>query len=835
MKTVNISKKIPLFIVFATFVSCLIIGILAENISRSTLVSSLENKLEVLLASRNSELQRYLHSIQEDLTVTAENAQTKTAITEFSQGWDALGIAQKQYLQDSYIHDNPYPLGEKHKLDYATGNTLYNAVHAKHHLWFRNLLESRGYYDIFLFDLNGNLIYSVFKELDYATNMLSGEYKNTDIANAYRAAAAPEVNKSKQFFFDFKPYAPSHGAPASFISQPVFDNGKKIGVLIFQMPIDRINKIMSASDGLGKTGETYILGEDYFMRNDSRLSEDSTILKQQVKTNTAKAALQGKSGIEIVTDYRNEKVFSAYMPFNFMSANWAILAEQDYAEVMAPVDKLQTKIIMIGTIVILFMIALGYMASRTITIPLQNISDVLRRLAEGKMNTSIDHTERDDEIGSLAQAALLFKKYIEDNQKLEAQERERAAAMQKIEEEKRLAALQAEKEKLARDREEENAERQRLEEQRKERLEAEERAKNERAQAIAQQEKRIAEEISSIIEACKNGDYSKRLDIEGKQGLLLTLSQNMNEIGEVTQNGLSMIKSAIASLAEGDLRYRMNDNCKGIFNDIKTDFNKTVEHLEDTVNHIKQSADSVNTAAQEIAQGSADLAYRTETQASTLAETSTAMQSLTNTVKENAGTAKNAQELSKESAKAAAHGGQVISEVMKTMHNISDASQKVVNIISVIDEIAFQTNLLALNAAVEAARAGEAGKGFAVVASEVRSLAGRSASASKEIKTLINNSVERVDSGVELVNQSGETLENIIESANKVLELIQVISISSNNQAHDIDEMSGAIYNIDETTQQNAALVEENTATAQSMSDQGASLVALMKFFTTNN
>lgn len=292
------------------------------------------------------------------------------------------------------------------------------------------------------------------------------------------------------------------------------------------------------------------------------------------------------------------------------------------------------------------------------------------------------------------------------------------------------------------------------------------------------------------------------------------------------------LMAEIARLSEGDYSRDVegadrNDEIGAMAKSL----NANVQKIRETVTQIKDAAMSVNAAASEIASGSSDLSMRTEQQASNLEETAASMEEITGTVKQNSANASTANELSTNASNIANEGGKVVEEAVAAMGSIERSSQKISDIITVIDEIAFQTNLLALNAAVEAARAGDAGKGFAVVASEVRALAGRSASASKEIKALINESAGQVKTGASLVNQAGETLKGIVGSVRQVAGIVSDIASASVQQSTGIDEINAAVTQMDEVTQQNAALVEENTAAAQSMLEQARSLEQLIGFF----
>ena len=255
------------------------------------------------------------------------------------------------------------------------------------------------------------------------------------------------------------------------------------------------------------------------------------------------------------------------------------------------------------------------------------------------------------------------------------------------------------------------------------------------------------------------------------------------------------------------------------------------ENLADLVGKVRVGTDQISTASGEIASGNSDLSQRTEEQASSLEETASSMEELTSTVRQNADNARQANQLAAGASEVALKGGAVVGQVVQTMSSINDSSKKIVEIIGVIDGIAFQTNILALNAAVEAARAGEQGRGFAVVATEVRNLAQRSAAAAKEIKELINDSVGKVEEGTRLVDEAGSTMGEIVSAVKRVTDIMSEISAASHEQSSGIEQVNQAVTQMDEVTQQNAALVEEAAAAAESMQDQAHALIQAVSQF----
>ena len=334
----------------------------------------------------------------------------------------------------------------------------------------------------------------------------------------------------------------------------------------------------------------------------------------------------------------------------------------------------------------------------------------------------------------------------------------------------------------------------------------------------------INNEIKRLSGAAAVGDFSQRGDAGNFEHDFRDMVGGLNSLMETTESNLGHLSRLLQAIAQGDLTQRMEGDFHGVFARMRDDGNASMDQLAAIVSRIQASSGSISLSASEIATGNSDLSRRTEQQAANLEETAASMEELTSTVRQNAEHARQADQLARGAAEVAAKGGDVVSQVVTTMTSIEQSSQRIADIISVIDGIAFQTNILALNAAVEAARAGDQGRGFAVVATEVRTLAQRSASAAKEIKSLIDDSVEKVTEGSQQVRRAGTTMDDIVASVQRVTTIMADISAASQEQTAGIEQVNQTVMQMDESTQQNAALVEEATAAARSMEDQAQQL-----------
>ncbi len=413
----RLSKKLPLAMVLPALISAMLVGGSALYKSYSSLAEAERTKLATLAESRSFEISEYLETISSDLRFLSQDPRTAEALEAFRQGWAAMGTNQTASLQKLYITDNPNPTGRKDALYDARDGSEWSKVHARMHPTFHAFQQERGYYDVFLFDTEGNLVYTVFKELDFATNMNAGPWKDSDLANAFRAAMGSSAG-SPPSFFDFKAYAPSHGAPASFIATPLFQDGRKVGVLAFQMPVARINAVMSSAVGLGATGEAVLVGKDQLARNDTPLSKDA-ILSRRVTSPTVQLALSGQSGVVEEGQY-----VVAFRPVRYLGTDYALIVRESLDEAMAGtkenilVDSVQSLVI-VG-----FFLVVGLWLGQNTSRPIRDMAVAMRQVAGGNLTVRTPGLARRDEIGEMADALDVFKRTASETEALQHRQHE---------------------------------------------------------------------------------------------------------------------------------------------------------------------------------------------------------------------------------------------------------------------------------------------------------------------------------------------------------------------------------------------------------------------------
>jgi methyl-accepting chemotaxis protein len=341
----------------------------------------------------------------------------------------------------------------------------------------------------------------------------------------------------------------------------------------------------------------------------------------------------------------------------------------------------------------------------------------------------------------------------------------------------------------------------------------------------------VEQEIQTVVDAAQSGDLSQRIALEDKHGFFLTFAGGVNSLVEINAMVVTELVHVLGAMAKGDLSQSVTGDYSGQFKALQENTNTTILQMKNVISELQGASSEIAQGVREIAENNLELSNRTETQAANLEQTAAAMEEITSMVQNNAESVSSASELANLTRDLGGRGDSILAEAIRSMQDIGGASQKIENIIAVINEISFQTNLLALNASVEAAHAGDQGKGFAVVATEVRDLAQRSSQAAKEIKVLIEDSGGKVSHGSGLVNDSGSALGEIVTSVNKVGDLLSEIANAGLEQSKGIEEVNMSITKIDSATQSNTAMVEQTAASSMELGRQAEKLTELIRFF----
>ncbi|PMN92382.1 methyl-accepting chemotaxis protein [Enterovibrio norvegicus] len=921
----KLRTKLLLIFLFIGGVPIMVVGYAALTKSSEAMQSQAFAQLVSMREVKKTQIESFIERAYDDIQILAGSEDTKQ-----------IQKLLQFYAVDEEISDND---------PFITDTYEYDEIWSSQGSTLSDYVKVYGYSDVFIIQADsGHVVFSANRNRDLGANLNTGELKDSPLASLFQKVLASKETHVQ----DYQRYAPQNDAPAAFIGRPIVDlSGNTLAVAVLQLSVDEINRIMLQRTGMGESGETYLVGPDYLMRSDSYLAESTHSVMSSfanpesgnIKTVATRNALGGLSAYEVVSDYRNIPVLSAYTSISFGDTSWALVAEIDESEAFGTIIALKWLLgfILLGGVVIITVIATVF--TRSVTRPIIELTKNLETVAvSGDFSARVEVKSR-DEIGQSADA---FNSFMQSTQQALSEINKVMEGLAKGDFSNRIEAdfqgdllsikeatntslanvehsenLRAEMEQTAKIRAEENVRvRQALDNVSTNTMIADkdyniiylnrtahelmESAKADfatlvprfnpdkilgqnidffhknpahqrnmldqldgthhielpvgtRTMAIAANaiidddgqrigtviewtdrtaEVAIEREIDGMVDAASRGDFTKQLSLQDKQGFFLNLAQGLNNLTSNTDTALADMQRILGSVASGNLTERIEKSYTGRFGQLKIDTNSTIEKLTQVISNIRQASSTISSSSNEIASGNRDLSQRTEDQATSLQETAASMENMTETVKQSADNAMLANKLSEEARVKAREGGNVVMRTITAMDQISGASNKISDIIGVIDEIAFQTNLLALNAAVEAARAGEQGRGFAVVAGEVRNLAQRSAEAAKQIKELIRDTNKKVEDGAELVIESGDTLQEIVNMVEEVGIKMAEISEAAQDQSSGIEQVNIAIARMDTMTQQNAALVEQAATAGESMLSQAQDMNVMMEFFT---
>ena len=777
----TIAQKLPLALIGSGLLIGAGIGFLSYFLSAQIMGDMTQERLRSVATERAEKVESYLAGLAADISRLATTDLGQKATANFDINWSQTENPGET-IREAYITQNPHPEAERALLDISPYQFNYNFNHTSMHPGLRSEANARGYGDIIIVNPKGDVVYSVDKHDELGTNVAEGgPYADSGLGQAFRAALASQ-DPTQVFFADDVSYAPAGGSQTQFIATPVLDQaGKFVGVIAVIIPEHGIDLAMASRNGLGTTGEAFIIGPDYKFRSDSVFTEGNDTLVAEFHTPEVDAALAGMAAQGTVASHRDMAMLATAVPVNVLGNNWALVSLISRDEALAPISVLRNLLLGIGIASLAGVALLGYFLSRSITNPITNLTNTMGALAEGDLDIEVRGTEGRDEVSKMARAVAVF--------------RENAIKVHNLTEEERAGS---------------------------------ERRRFERTQMM----QALQTSFGEVVDAANAGDFSRRVEADFPDPELNALAASVNNLVETVDRGVSETGAVLASLASTDLTKRVRGTYQGAFERLKSDTNAVAERLTEIVTRLRDTSRALKFATGEILAGANDLSGRTTRQAATIEETSAAMEQLASTVQQNAQRAKDASGVAAGVTRTAEEGGLVMQHATEAMERITTSSGKISNIIGLIDDIAFQTNLLALNASVEAARAGEAGKGFAVVAVEVRRLAQSAAKASSEIKGLIEQSGTEVRGGSKLVAEAASKLTAMLTAARTSNTLMEGIARDSQEQAASIDEVNAAVRTMDEMTQHNAALVQETNASLEQAEAQASELDRIVEVFT---
>ena len=813
-------------------------------------------RLEAVRTTTASSVERYFETLRQELLVTATNPLSLDALTTFRNAWEELPSAADQdrqnlasyyaaefssrlrertaeeidmrpyaaaldprgvMLQNLYIRQSPEPVGSKQLLDDALDDSAYTRYHKQVHPIFRTILEKYGVYDIFLIDADsGTIVYSVFKEIDFGSSLKSGPLASTNLAKAFDDAV--RMGRAGGVAYgQYNRYLPSLNDPAGFIATPLLNGDDVIGVLAFQIPLDKTSAIIGETAGLGTTGETYAIGPDRTFRSNSRFAKDlgvaSTIINPKLKVDTLpvrRALDDQQAGTALNIDYRNKPVLSSWTPVTIYKGDssgagavrWALVSEIEEAEVMAPVQSLRNFGLFLFGLTALGIILSSIGIARRIT----RDQDAQMRLSEIVENTSVRLIQADPDL------KITYMNPASEQSLRQLQHLLPCPVGELIG--KRIDIL----------------------------------GEHPRWQSLANPATLPAHERVALGSETLDLNISALRDSKGGYvGPLVTwdvitdriqadqrereLQASVVSSKEALESKVGMLSEVFAAASKGDLCRKINVDGDDQMALLAGDASRMMGDLRDVIKQIYEAADQQNEGARMIAESAGSLSDGAQSQSASVEEMTAAVDQLASSIDVISKSAVESRSQAGRTTQLAQAGSQAVHEAIDSMRTIRRSSEQINDIIQVISEIAAQTNLLALNAAIEAARAGQHGLGFAVVADEVRKLAERSSEAAKEITQLINESTKRVQEGAELSEKVGQSLASIVSAVESTAAGIASIAASTESQSTNASEVKMAIRSVSRTTESNAAAAEEMAASAEELGAQAQGLRDLVKRF----
>jgi methyl-accepting chemotaxis protein len=869
----NLSVKLTLAFLVATLVTLALVGGFAFQAARQMLIAKAEQELVDLAQGKHRDFLAQLERARVGLELIARNPATRNDLAVLSEAARLLGEGRATVLQGLFIDANPFPEGERENYDGPSLQPGYAAAHAEAHRAFREAKEINGWRDLLLIDAAGDVVYSVEKERDFATNLDKGPWRETRLAGLYRDIVG-NGQRQKVALSDLGLHGPSDNAPALFLGTPVLDaRGQLVGIVAAELDLPAIDHAFDL--GLAADERALLIGADGLLWNRPATVPSYKPLETRISTEDLAGATPGEARILRLVAKDGQDVIRVSIGVESLGRKLFVVTAKTVEAIEAPVRQLAFRFLMVALVLLAVLTAGALLLGRRFARPLVRMAAAVGQLAADKA-VEIPALGRRDEIGQLARSLeLIHRRGVEAIRVKAALDTSQSSTML-ADNDGTIVYANAAMVRLLRsleptlrrtvpdldaaaivgqsiDRLHENP--------------AHQRAILAQATGVYGDMARIGEhtlsltyspvldgagarigtvvewmdctpwlaaeeQIADVVRSAAAGDFSGRVPLDGMSESMRAVAEGLNQVSSMVESAVLEFAGTLEGLAHGDLTRRIEGEHRGCFATFKRNLNDTLDRLASIVTSIQATASEIKTAASEINAGADDLAKRNEQQASSLEETARTTRELASSVEHGAQRSAEANRLAREARQLAEQGRMVVAEAIAAMGKVEQASVRTGDITLIIQEIASETKLLAFNAEVEAEHAGEKGRGFAVVAQEVGTLADRSRDAAKDIKGLIENNNREIKEGVALFKNAGEVLEHIFDKSQQVDDRIGEISTAARQQALGIKEMSQTVAHMDGITQSNAGLAEESAASSRSLAERIADLQQQIGFFT---
>ena len=727
--SLRLSIVLPVMLVGLAVMGAISVGIIGYLNAQAGLERASRSELTTLAEGRRELLEERLTKVLGDLDNLTSSAGTQIALGDMAGIFTLLDVDIPTVR--TFFNPAGSSADDRAALNGQGSKTMYGFRHEAMHGSFASVWRNGGYGEIYVLRPSGEVVYSVTKSGDFLADVADSDLAGSGLADVFTKVSAAEYGAA--VISAVSPYAPAGSEPAVFVAQaaPTAEGepGTAGGYVVIRLDVGFFDRALGEREGLGATGQTYLVDAAGRVLNNKPLAAEPTALVETVSDPIIMTAatdgiggetrLRGKGGMDLL---------AAAAPVDFLGANWAVVAERSVDESLAAVGEMRQQMLVGTLFVIIIATLIGILFAGRVVRPIARLTSTMEAIADGQYEVTIADANRGNEIGEMARAVEIF--------------RQNGLKINEMTEEERVAS---------------------------------ERRRVDRSTMIRELQRSFGE----VVDAAVAGDLSRRVAAEFPDEELNGLAASVNRLVETVDRGIGETGDVLSALAHTDLSRRVEGAYEGAFARLKDDTNAVAERLGEVVTQLKDTSRALKTATGELLAGANDLSERTTRQAATIQETSAAMEQLATTVQENAQRAEEASVASAGVTATAEQGGTVMHDANEAMERITTSSAKISTIIGLIDDIAFQTNLLALNASVEAARAGEAGKGFAVVAVEVRRLAQSAAQASSEVKALIEQSSNEVKGGSKLVAQAAEKLVTMVSAARSANDLMDRIARES--------------------------------------------------------